>query len=239
VDRAWANRFFPGEEVLGRRLHEGGCTECPWTTVVGVVGTVKWTGLDAPDEGTVYSPLVDRPNAHFVVRASGDPAPMGPGLRQALKELDPGLALADVATGDELVSDSLAAPRYLSVLVGMFALAALVLSVVGIYGVMAYFVQQHSRDIGIRMALGGDPSAMRRMVVLQGLRLAGVGVALGVGAAFLTAQLMTTLLLDVSPTDPWAMAAVPAALVAVAGLACLAPARRAAGVNPSEILRES
>ncbi len=94
-----------------------------------------------------------------------------PDLRRAIHELDPGLALTNVATGDELVAESLAAPRYLSVLVGMFALAALVLSIVGIYGVMAHFVQQHTRDIGIRLALGGEPSAVRRMVVLQGLRL--------------------------------------------------------------------
>ena len=99
------------------------------------------------------------------------------------------------------MSDSLAAPRYFSVLVGMFALTALVLSVVGIYGVMAYFVQQHTREIGIRLALGGEPSDVRRMVVLQGLRLVGSGVALGVGAAFLTARLLTTLLFGVSPTD--------------------------------------
>lgn len=239
VDRAWANRFFPGQEVLGRRFRSGGCTACDWTTVAGVVENVKWTGLDASEDGTVYWPFVDFANAFFVLRTTADPSPLTTALREAVRGLDPGLALSNIATGDDLVSDSLTVPRYLSVLVGMFALAALVLSVVGIYGVMAYFVQQHMRDIGIRLALGGQPSDVRRMVVLQGLRPVAAGVGLGVGAAFLTARFLTTLLFGVSPTDVRTMASVPLALVAVAAVACLVPGRRAANVDPAEILRES
>jgi putative ABC transport system permease protein len=239
VDHAWANRFFPGEEVLGRRFHDGGCTTCPWTTVVGVVGNVKWIGLDAQEDGTVYFPLVDLPSAFFTLRTAGDPASLALPLQQVMRELDPGLAVSNVATGDELISGSLAQPRYLSVLFGMFALAALVLSVVGIYGVMAYFVQQHTRDIGIRLALGGEPSAVRRMVVWQGLRLVVIGVGLGVGGAVLTARLMTTVLFGVSATDVGTMTAVPAALVMVAAVACVVPARRAANFDPAKILRES
>jgi len=239
VDRAWANRFFPGEEVLGRRFRSGGCTTCPWTTVAGLVGNVKWTGLDAAEDGTVYWPFVDFASAFFVLRTNVDPSSLSQPVRQAVHELDPSLALSNIATGDELVSDSLAKPRYLSVLVGMFAVAALVLSVVGIYGVMAYFVQQHTRDIGIRLALGGKPSDVRRMVVLQGLRLVVVGVGIGVGAAFLTARFLTTMLFSVSPTDLRTMASVPVALLAIAALTCLAPGRRAANLDPAEILRES
>jgi len=239
VDRAWANRFFPGQEVLGRRFRSGGCTTCNWTTVVGLVGNVKWTGLDASDDGTVYWPFVDFPNAYFVLRTNVDPESLSLTVRQAVHELDPGLALSSISTGEHLVSDSLARPRYLSVLVGMFALAALVLSVVGIYGVMAYFVQQHTRDIGIRLALGGEPSDVRRMVVMEGLRLVVAGVGLGVGAAFLTARSLTAVLFGVSPTDLRTMAGVPLALVAIAAIACLVPGRRAAKLDPAEILRES
>jgi len=239
VDRAWANRFFPGEGVLGRRFRSGGCTTCEWTTVVGVVGNVKWTGLDATEDGTVYWPFVDFPNAYFVLRTNVDPSSLSAGVRQAVRELDPGLALSNIATGDDLVSESLAEPRYLSVLVGMFAVAALVLSVVGIYGVMAYFVEQHTRDIGIRLALGGEPSDVRRMVVLQGLRFVAVGVGLGIGVALLTARFLTTVLFDVSATDLRTMAGVPLALVAIAAIACLVPGRRAARLDPAEILRES
>jgi putative ABC transport system permease protein len=239
VDHAWANRFFPGEEVLGRRLHEGGCTTCPWTTIVGVVGTAKFAGLDAPDEGIVYGPFYDISTGYVVLRTAGNPAALPAGLRQAVRELDPGLALTDVATGQELVFDSLAQPRYLSVLVGMFALAALLLSVVGIYGVMTYFVEQHTRDIGIRLALGAEPSAMRRMVVGQGLRLVAFGIAAGAGASLLSARLMQTLVFGVSPSDPQILMAVPLALAIVAAIACSTPARRAARLDPAVVLRDS
>jgi putative ABC transport system permease protein len=238
VDRAWADRFFPKEEVLGRRLKGGGCTTCPWTTVVGVVSTVKFVGLDRPDPGTVYFPFVDLPTTFVILKTAGDPAAVTPSLRRAIQELDPTIALANIATGDELVSEALVAPRYLSVLVAMFAVAALVLSVVGVYGVMTYFVDQHTREIGIRLALGGEPSAMRRMVVGQGLRLVVVGVAFGVAAALVGGRLITTLLYGVSPNDTRTMIAVPAALAAVAAIACLVPARRAARLDPAEILRD-
>jgi ABC-type antimicrobial peptide transport system permease subunit len=201
---------------------------------------VKWVGLDTTeDQGTVYFPLVNAPNAFFVLRAAGDPAALSLSLQQAVRELDPGLALSEIATGDDLVASSLAQPRYLTVLIGMFAIAALVLSLVGVYGVMAYFVQQHARDIGVRLALGGDPAAIRRLVLLQCLRIVSIGVVIGMGAALLTARLVKAVLFDISPTDPQAMVAVPLALLAIATLACLAPAHRAARLDPATILRES
>jgi predicted permease len=239
VDRAWADRFFPRQEVIGRRFKEGGCTSCEWTTVVGVVGTVKWTGLEHVDQGTVYFLSDDAPETYFVLRANSHPSALAPELQKAVRELDPELALTNVATGDELMSASLAAPRYLSVLVAIFAVAALVLSVVGIYGMMAYFVQQHTRDIGIRLALGGEPAHVRRMVVLQGLRLVAAGVVLGVGAALLTSRFLTTVLFDISPTNLPTMTGVPLGLVSIAALACLVTGRRAARLDPAEILRES
>jgi putative ABC transport system permease protein len=239
VDRAWADRFFPNEEVIGRRLRSGGCTSCPWTTIVGVVGTAKFIGLDAPDQGTVYYPFVDFRDGYFVLRTPGDPSALTAALREAVRELDPGLALSNIATGDELVAESLVAPRYLSVLIGMFAVTAVVLSTVGIYGVMAHFVRQHTRDIGIRLALGGDPSAMRRMVVLHGLRFVVAGIAVGTAAALLTAQLMRTLLFGVSSMDMLMTLAVPAALTMIACVACVLPAHRAARLDPAQILRET
>jgi putative ABC transport system permease protein len=239
VDQAWANRFFPGQEVIGRRFHEGGCTTCPWTTVVGLVGNVRWTGLDATADGTVYFPLVDGPTAYFVIRTAGGPSSVSGTLRQTIAELDPQLALTDVATGDELVDTALSRPRYLSVLIGMFALTALVLSIVGVYGVMAYFVQQHARDIGIRLALGGDPQHVRRMVVLHGLQFVAVGIVTGIGAALLASRLLAALLFGVTATDRRVIVGVPMALMAVAVVACLVPAHRAARLDPAHILRES
>src|SRR4029077_592141 len=107
-----------------------------------------------------------------------------------------------------------------------------------IYGVMAYFVQQHTRDIGIRLAIGGDPAQVRRMVVFQGVRLVGAGIAVGIGAALLASRLMSNVLFGVSPTDPRALVGVPLALLAVAIIACLIPAQRAAGLDPAEVLRD-
>ena len=239
VDRAWADRFFPGQEVIGRRFREGGCTECDWTVVVGLVANVRWTGLDSSQDGTVYYPLVDAPTAYFVLQTTTSPSSVSGALRQALAELDPQLALSDVASGDDLMDEALAQPRYLSVLIGMFAVTALVLSIVGVYGVMTYFVQQHSRDIGIRLALGGDPSRVRRMVVLHGLQFVGVGVIVGVGAALLGSRLLESLLFGIGARDLRTLIGVPAALTAVAVVACLLPARRAARLDPSVILRES
>jgi hypothetical protein len=238
VDRAWANRFFPGEEVIGRRFREGGCTTCEWTTVVGLVSDMKWMGLDAPENGTVYAPFVNQSNGYVILRGSGDPLALASSLRQAIRELDPGLALANVSSVDELVSHALATPRYLSVLIGGFGLTALVLSVVGIYGVMAFFVQQHTRDIGIRLALGSDPARTRRMIVGQGLRLVAIGVAAGIAAAYFASRLLATSLYGISATDARAMAGVPAALLAAAIIACLIPAYRAGRLDPAEVLRE-
>ena len=239
VDRAWAARFYPNQEVLGRRFREGGCTTCPWTTVVGVVGTVKWTGLEAPDQGTVYFPFVDSPGGYFVVRTSGDPGASVASLREAVRELDPALAISSTATGDELVRNSLVAPRYLSVLVSIFATAALLLSVIGIYGVMTFFVQQHTRDIGIRLAIGGEPSAVQRMIVLQGSRLVGFGIILGTAAALVTARYLSTVLFGVGAGELTAMALVPLALMGTGLAACVVPGRRAAMLDPATILRES
>jgi predicted permease len=239
VDRAWANRFFPGERVLGRRFHSGGCDACPWTTVVGVVGTVKYLGVDAPDQGTVYWPLNERERGRYILIRSDRPSTLAAPLQQAIRELDPNLAVTGVATVDDLVSSSLATPRYLSVLVGTFAAAALLLSLVGIYGVMSYFVQQHRRDIGIRLALGGDPARVGRRVIVQGLALVAIGVLLGLATTFFTSTIMSSVLFGVSATDPATLISVPGMLIAAAVVACAMPARRAARVDPAEVLRET
>jgi putative ABC transport system permease protein len=120
----------------------------------------------------------------------------------------------------------------------MFAIAALLLSIVGVYGVMTHFVQQHTREIGIRLALGGEPSAMRRMIVGQGIRLALLGVAVGLGAALWGSRLLTGFLFGVRATDPVMLTAASVVLIALAALACIAPARRAAKLDPAQILRE-
>jgi putative ABC transport system permease protein len=240
VDRAWARRFFETDDVVGRRLREGGCATCPWTTVVGEVATVKYLGLDTPDEGTVYLPIGDSQRERFLVMSStGLASTLGPTLGLAIHALDPNLAVSRIATIDDLVSASIATPRYLSVLVGAFALTALLLSVVGIYGVMAHFVARHTRDIGIRLALGGEPVRIGRMVVFSGLRVVLAGVAVGIVAAGLLTHLMTSVLFGIGPTDPGTFIGVSVVMILVAAVGCVLPARRAANVEPAVILRDA
>jgi putative ABC transport system permease protein len=247
VDQAWANRFYPGGTAIGKRLKGGGCSTCPWTTVIGVVSNVKYAGLEQPDQGTVYRPIPGRgvvpiANAtvrfrYLMVRTSSDAASMLPALRQTIRELDPGLPFANVATTDELVAKALEQPRSLSMLVGGFAFVALMLSIVGIYGVMAYYVQQHAKDISIRLALGGSPREVLRLIVGQGMRVVASGVAIGLIAAVFLARLMSSLLFGVSATDALTFAAVTIVLLSVALVACLMPSARAVSIEPAAVLR--
>jgi len=247
VDRAWAKRFFPNGGAIGRRFKEGGCTRCPWTTVVGVVSEVKYAGLDKPDRGTVYSPMAGRgarPSEqatsrfrYLVLRTAIDPLTVLPTVRQVIRELDPSLPFSSVATEEELVARSLQRPRSLSMLVGGFATVALLLSIVGVYGVMAHYVQQHSKDIGIRLALGGSPADVLRLVVGQGMRIVSSGVGVGLLTALILTRLMSSLLFGIGAADAFTFVAVTILLLAVALVACSVPARRAIAVQPAAVLR--
>ncbi len=243
VDRAWATRFFPTVSAIGKRFKEGGCSTCPWTAVVGVVSDVKYAGLDQPDEGSVYTPMpglggeAPTRTRSLILRTQADPRTVISALQQVIRQLDPSLPFSNVATIDELVARSLQRPRSLSLLVGAFAIVALVLSIVGIYGVMAYYVQQHAKDIGIRMALGGTPGDVLRLVLGQGMKVVGSGVVVGLLIAAAVAQLASSLLFGVGAADRFTFAAVGVLMLAVALAACFVPARRAIGVEPAVVLR--
>jgi predicted permease len=243
VDRAWAARFFPNESAVGKRFRQGGCSACPWTTVVGVVSDVKYAGLDKPDEGSVYSPMPGRESLrparfrYVLVRTSSDAAPVLPVLQRVVRQLDPSLPFSNVATIDELVAQSLQRPRSLSLLIGSLAAVALILSIVGVYGVMAYYVQQHMKDICIRLALGGSPGEVLRLIVGQGLKVVAAGVAVGFLIALVTARLMSSLLFGVGSADAVTLGVIGALLIGVALVACLLPARRAIGLQPAAVLR--
>ncbi len=239
VDHAWARRFFPAGSAVGKRFREGGCTTCPWTSVVGVVSEVKYLGLDKPDDGTVYSPMrgTEELARFLVVRTHADPSGLLPSLQRTVRELDPSAPLSAVATMDDLVEQSVEGPQSMSLLVATFALVALVLSVVGIYGVMGYYVQQHLKEISIRMALGGSSADILRLVVGQGMRVVIIGVVCGMVAAFGATRLLSSLLFGVSSADPLTFVTVSGALVIVALAACFMPARRAVGIQPAAVLR--
>jgi predicted permease len=238
VDRAWAARFFPKGSAVGKRFREGGCTECPWTTVVGVVSDVKYNGLNRPGEGAVYWPMDPASRDRYVlVRATLDPGAVVPAVRQVVRELDPGLPLSSVATIDDLVARSLRAPRALTLLVGGFASVALLLCIVGIYGVMAYYVEQHAKDISIRLALGGSTGEVVGLVVKQGMRVVAGGVVAGLVAAIALARLASELLFGIRALDPVTYVAATAGLLSLAALACILPASRAAAGDTAMVLR--
>jgi predicted permease len=242
VDQAWVRRFFPGEDPIGRRLHSGGCNrpDCPWLTVIGVVGDVKYMGLDDPGWGTIYQPVLQNTwwSRILFVRTATDPLSVVPAVRAIVRELDLTLPLSEVATMEELMESALDSPRNFLAMIAGFATVALLLAAIGIYGVMSYFVQQHTRDIGIRMALGGGPESVLRLIVGRGMRLVVLGIAIGVGGALALTRFMASMLFEVSPTDGVTFAGVTVGLVATALLACVIPARRAAGVDPAATLRE-
>ena len=237
VDRAWAHRFFPGASAIGKRFKEGGCTACPWTTVVGVVKDVKYSGLNQPDPGTVYSPMAGGLSRFVVIRTRTDPRGVVPSLRQAVRSLDPNVALTSLATADDLVAQSLERPTSLSILVGSFAIVALILSIVGIYGVMSYYVMDNRREISIRLALGGTAPDVLRLVVGRGMTVVVAGLAIGIGLAFASTRLLSTLLFGVGAADPATLASVSVSLLAIALAACLLPARQAVRLEPAAVLR--
>jgi putative ABC transport system permease protein len=239
VDRAWARRFFPIGSVIGRRLKEGGCTQCPWTVVVGVVTEVKYDGLDSPDAGTVYSPWNPQNSLYYLIARTGVTATtIVPRLRDVVRRMDGDLPLSEIATIDDLVDRSLTRPRSLSILVAAVATVALLLALIGVYGVMAYYVQQHAKDIGIRLALGGSRSDLFWRVVGQGMTVVAAGVALGLLAALAATRAMSSLLFGVSAADVPTFAAVAALMTIVAFAACALPAHRAVGVQPACVLRD-
>jgi ABC-type antimicrobial peptide transport system permease subunit len=216
-------------------------------TVVGVVSGVKYSGLDAPDEGTVYQTVAARgPGAteqitsrarYLILRTRADAAVVLPAVQQVLREMDPALPLSEVATIEDLVARELQVPRSLSLLVGGFAFVALLLSTIAIYGVMAYYVEQHGKDIGIRVALGGRRADVLRLVVGQGMRVVAVGIAVGLLGALALTRLMSSLLFGIGAADAFTFSAAAVLLLGVALLGCGVPAGRAVAVPPAVVLR--
>ncbi len=237
-----ARHFFPNEDPIGKRFmfgHPSATNPPKWFTIVGVVGDTRLYGLANPARLEVYVPLRQNPTSGMalVVKSGADPAALTSAIREAVQSIDKDEPIQAIVTMKELVSDSVATRRMTLVLLGLFSGLALVLGAIGIYGVTSYSVAQRTHEIGIRMALGAPRLDVFRLVVGQGLKLAGIGITIGVVAAFGLARLMSSLLYGISATDFETFAGVAILLALVALLACYVPARRAMRVDPTVALR--
>ena len=241
VNETLARRFFPGRDAVGRWLQTGDPDpDATKLTIVGVVPDVKYAGLDAPPEPTIYVAYKQNRwwrSMYLVVRAAGDPLAQLPAVRAAVSAADPQVPLRDVLTMDQLLVESVAQPRFRAALLSGFGLVALLLASAGIYGVMTYTVNQRRRETGVRLALGAPRGDIVRMMIGHGMRLAAAGVALGVGLALLLTRLITGVLFEVSPVDPATFALAALFLVSVGRVACALPAHRASRTDPMVALR--
>ncbi len=238
VSRSWAQHYFPSENVIGEQLIEGGCYECPRTTIVGVVGDVKYQGLAGDGDG-IYAPLAQagERTATLFVRTQGPPESFIKPVLEQLRGLDSELPLSGVTTAGQL-RQALADPTRWTAVLTSFAAVALLLSAMGIFGLMSYVVRRQRREIGVRMALGAEPLDVLRMVVSRGMRFVGVGTVVGLGLVAMEGRWLGSLLYGVTPHDPKTIVAVTGVLLLSALLACLLPGIRAARIRPSEAIAE-
>ena len=244
VNEAMARRYWPDQEVLGKRFKWGPVdSKRAWITIVGVVANVKQTSLAADINPGVYLPIFQMPQdspirgVNLAVRTISDPNVMVSSVRQIVRTLDPEVPMFQVRPMAEVLSESVAPRRFNMLLLAAFAGLALLLASVGIYGVMSYSVSQYTREIGIRMALGARAADVLRLIVRQGMGLVGIGLAIGAAGALALTRVMRSLLFGVSAADPLTFVSVAALLAAVAFAASYIPARRATRVDPMVALR--
>jgi putative ABC transport system permease protein len=240
VNRAMVRRFWPAAsasqaDVIGRRVSIGK----RWSQIVGIVDDVKYDGPQSRVEAEAYVsyPYWAVEHLAVVLRSTGDPLVLAPAARQVVKSLDPDLPLNAIRTLEGVLAGSVAPPRFRSALVGSFAVLALILALVGLYGVVSQSVSQRAKEIGIRMALGADESRIHRMVVGETLLLATFGVVVGGAGAFIASRVLASLLFQTSATDPSTYATVALAIAAASAAASYGPARRAANADPVAVLR--
>jgi putative ABC transport system permease protein len=240
IDESFARRFFPGEDPLGKRIDEDGSrNRRGFAVIVGVVGGVKHTDVKAEARPAMYVPAEQSPweTMTLVVRSSGDPTALAAALREEVSAVDKDQPLSEIATMEQIFAKAVAPQRFNLLLVSLFAALALALSTVGVYGVIAYSVTQRAQEMGVRLALGANSRDILRLVIGQAMRVSLLGVALGLVAAVALTRVMTSLLFEVSATDPVVFVGLAVLLIIVTLVASFIPARRATKVDPLVALR--
>jgi putative ABC transport system permease protein len=239
VDQAFVKKHFPGQDPIGQGINIGNGVD-GYYDIVGVVGDVHYQALDAVAAPTMYIPIKqDVFNTVWVVvrGKSGDAASLGGVARTVLKEIDPALPAFSISPLEAVVTESVAQKRFSMLLLSLFAGVALFLAGVGLYGVVAYGVSQRTREVGLRMAIGAQPSDVLLMIVGGGMKVALVGVVIGIGASLALARYIESLLFEVAPFDVMSYVVTALTLLVVAAIACYVPARRAMRVDPTIALQ--
>jgi len=242
VSRAAVRRMWPNTDPIGQRVAVGQGGFGDTARVVGVVGDVRYHTIDAPAEPDVYLPYYQSPSARAMVyvRASGaDPLALAGPVRAALREIAPDAPIFDLRPMTERVADAMAFARLSAVLLAAFAVVALALATIGVYGVVSFGAAERTREMGVRAALGATRGDVTRLVLRQGLGIATVGALLGIAGALAATRVLRSLLFDVAPSDPLTYAAIATLLFVTVLVASWTPARRASRVAPAEVLRSS
>jgi predicted permease len=239
INDTMARRVFPNQDPIGQRIRTGPNATGPWTTIIGVIGDIRHGGLEEEPQPELYITAQQGPpvSPFIVVRASGDPAALTETIRAEARRIDKNLPLYDMRTMSTLRSEAVATRRFILIIVGAFGALALGLAAIGVYGVMSLIVSERTREVGVRLALGAQPSELLTMIVGQAAKLAGIGIAIGVAAALPMAPLLDSQLYGIESFDPATFIAVPAALLIIAALAALVPARKAMRIDPLAALR--
>ena len=245
INEALAKKFYPKQNPIGKRLMPYLTNDTVWHTIIGIARDVKQGGLDVPAGTELYFNYEQLPRVagfaptqmNIVLSSTRPLEAVAPSIRRAVKEMDPALPIVQMRTMEEAVGASVTRQRFLSMLLGIFAVVALVLAAIGTYGILAYMVTERQREIGIRMALGAGNGQVVGLVLGQGAAIAVTGIGLGVVGAYALSRLITTLLYGVSASDPTTYAAVAGVIALVAVAACVVPTRRATRVDPLEAIR--
>jgi len=240
ISQRMAQRFWPGEPLpIGKRIKVGTGSGSPWITIVGVAGDIMHEAFERNPRPVLYVPYDQDPRLwlDLALRTTGDPNRYAAAAAAAVRAVDPEQPVTDIRSMDTLIHNSALGLIYVAVLMGVFGGLALVLSCVGVYGVMAYLVQEQTHEIGIRMALGAQGDLVLRMILRRGLATTAIGLGLGLAVSLVLARMLQSLIWGVPPTDAITFIGIPLALVAAAAVAILIPARRATRIDPIIALR--
>jgi predicted permease len=239
INETMARKLFPNQDPVGQHVRMGPNPTGPWTTIIGVIGDIKHGGLEEEMQPELYiTYLQGAPVGPFIVlRTSGDPAALAETVRAEVRNIDKTIPIYDMRTMSTLRSESVSTRRFVMLIVAAFGALALGLAAIGVYGVMSLIVSERTREVGVRLALGAEPSQLLTMIVGQAAKLAGIGVVIGIAAALPLAPFLDSQLYGVKSFDPATFVSVPLALIVIAALAALVPARKAMRVDPVTALR--